>query len=121
MLRADASRLVVHAVACEVARDVTLLAKGLDGQLSNAHRDQLLKSCLSVPSNIAEACGQATSRQFCRFIGHARGSAQELLTQLRLVRPGSRTQRIQLETAQNRTTLVVKLLTRLHAHPPPAR
>src|SRR5574341_579200 len=119
MLRAYASKLLVHAVACEVARGVTLLVRGLDGQVTQAYREQLLRSSLSVPSNIAQACGQATVPQFRRFLMHARGSAQELLTQLGLVRFTTARQRIELEALQSRTALVVKLLGRLHAHPPP--
>ncbi len=74
---------------------------------------------MSVVSNIAEGCGRGTVPDFRRFLLHARGSAQETLTQLRLINPTSPAQSSQLRSLQSRTVLVLKLINRLYSHPPP--
>src|SRR5580704_12258339 len=44
--------------------------------------DQLRRSAVSIPSNIAEGQGRRLSKQFALFLRIARGSVQELETQL---------------------------------------
>ena len=46
--------------------------------------DQLRRCAVSIPSNLAEGCGRATSRDTARFIDIAIGSAFEAETQLHL-------------------------------------
>ena len=45
-------------------------------------RDQMVRSCISVPSNIAEGADRDSNREFRRFLSFAKGSAGELRTQL---------------------------------------
>src|SRR5436305_3656927 len=45
---------------------------------------QLRRAAVSVASNIAEGQGRMTKGEFCQFLGNARGSILELLTQLEL-------------------------------------
>ena len=45
---------------------------------------QMRRSCVSIPSNIAEGHGRLTDRGLRVFIAHARGSAFELETQTQL-------------------------------------
>jgi four helix bundle protein len=47
-----------------------------------ALRDQMARSCISVPSNIAEGAERDSDREFRRFLAIAKGSAGELRTQL---------------------------------------
>lgn len=47
-------------------------------------RDQILRSALSVPSNIAEGAERGSSRDTIRFLHIAKGSSAELRTQLYL-------------------------------------
>ena len=44
--------------------------------------NQIRKSAISIPSNIAEGAGKNTKNNFNRFIGIAAGSSNELETQL---------------------------------------
>lgn len=45
-------------------------------------RDQITRSAVSVPSNIAEGAERHSRKEFCQFLGYAKGSAGELRTQL---------------------------------------
>ena len=47
-----------------------------------ALRDQMVRSCISVPSNIAEGAERESDKEFRRFLAIAKGSAGELRTQL---------------------------------------
>lgn len=47
-----------------------------------ALRDQMQRSCISVPSNIAEGCERDGRLDFIRFLRIAKGSAAELRTQI---------------------------------------
>ena len=45
-------------------------------------KDQITRSGLSVPSNIAEGCERATDKDFARFLDYSKGSCGELRTQI---------------------------------------
>ena len=45
-------------------------------------KDQMLRSSISIPSNIAEGSERKSIPDFQRFINIARGSAEELRTQI---------------------------------------
>lgn len=45
-------------------------------------KDQMIRSCISIPSNIAEGADRDSNREFRRFLSFAKGSAGELRTQL---------------------------------------
>jgi len=49
-------------------------------------RDQITRSCVSVPSNIAEGAERNTKPEFAQFLGYAKGSLAELRTQLLIAR-----------------------------------
>jgi four helix bundle protein len=48
--------------------------------------NQLRRSAVSIPSNIAEGQGRLNTREFRQFLGIARGSNCELQTQLEIAR-----------------------------------
>lgn len=45
-------------------------------------RDQICRSALSIPSNIAEGMERSFPKEKCKFLGYAKGSCGELRTQL---------------------------------------
>src|SRR5437870_13366035 len=120
-LRAYARRLWVHEVAVEVSVQVARLSRTLSGPGAGPRADQLVRAALSVSSNIAEACGRGTVTEFRRFLIYARGSAQETLTQLRVAAALDPANAQTFHALENRVALVLKMLGRLIAHPPPDR
>jgi len=119
VLRAKAGRLLVHQVAAEVARDAAALAKAFRGPAALARGDQLVRAACSVPANIAEACGRGTVQEFRQLLIYARGSAHELRSQLQIARLLDRNQQQICLQLESRVTLVIKMIGRLHDHPPP--
>jgi four helix bundle protein len=49
---------------------------------SRAFSEQVIRSAVSVPSNIAEGAERNSKPEFIQFLGYARGSAGELRTQI---------------------------------------
>jgi four helix bundle protein len=120
-LVAEPSRLLVFQVAEGVAKDCGSLARTFRGPGAFARADQLVRASLSVVSNIAEGCGRGSVADFRRFLLIARGSAHELLVQLRLIEARTPEEYSLVSSLKSRGFLVLKLLTRLHAHPPPEK
>ncbi|MEK7322307.1 MAG: four helix bundle protein [Pseudomonadota bacterium] len=72
-------KLEVWKRGCRLAVDVFQI---LEHSKEYGFRDQITRSALSVPSNIAEGFERDSPREFCRFLKIAKGSSGELRTQL---------------------------------------
>jgi four helix bundle protein len=69
----------------DLAADVCILANGLNRPQWFALADQLRRSAVSLPSNIAEGRGRRSTADFARFVSIANGSLRDLETQLLLL------------------------------------
>ena len=69
-------------MAREIAKDVYELASC--GPLSKDYglKDQMQRAAVSIGSNIAEGFERDSNAEFVKFLGYAKGSAGELLSQL---------------------------------------
>lgn len=80
-----------------------------------------MRAALSISSNIAEACGRGTVADFRRVLVIARGSAQEVLSQLRVARRMDPQRAKTIDPLISRAALILKMIARLHSNPPPDR
>lgn len=73
-------------IAWQKAMDLVVLVYRLTASFPREERfgltAQARKAVISIPSNIAEGYGRSTKRDYIRFLEIARGSANELETQL---------------------------------------
>ncbi len=76
--------LIVWQKAMDVAETTYQLVKLLPKEEAFGLADQLRRSAISIPSNIAEGQGRKTKKEFANFLSIANGSASELETQLLL-------------------------------------
>jgi four helix bundle protein len=70
--------LVVWQRAVDLSAEIYLATKELT---DFGFRDQITRSGLSIPSNIAEGMERSTTADQCKFLDYARGSCGEARTQ----------------------------------------
>jgi four helix bundle protein len=64
---------------CQLAVDVCVATAD---SKDYALKDQMQRSAISIPSNIAEGCERDSTSDFIRFLRYSKGSTAELRTQL---------------------------------------
>ena len=74
--------LTVWQKAMELVKEVYTLVKLLPKEETYALSDQMRRSAVSVPSNIAEGYCRSTDKELGQFLYIARGSCTELETQI---------------------------------------
>lgn len=76
--------LKVWKKAIDVVPDVYKLLRHLPSEERYGLADQIRRSAISIPSNIAEGYGRGSDKELIHFWGIARGSLYELKTQIYL-------------------------------------
>lgn len=77
-------QLIVWQKAMRLARQAYVLTSELPARECYGLVSQIRRAAVSVPSNIAEGHGRLTDLQFRHFLGTARGSLNEMQTQIEL-------------------------------------
>ena len=80
----DFRQLKVWEKAHQLALAIHKATKGFPKEEIYGLTSQIRRASMSVPTNIAEGCGQNTDAQFARFLQIAMGSASETEYQLLL-------------------------------------
>lgn len=78
--------LLVWQRSMTLARSVFRLTEGFPKAQLFGLASQMQRAAVSIPSNIAEGHGRLTDRSFAQFLSQARGSLNELQTQIELTR-----------------------------------
>jgi four helix bundle protein len=76
--------LLVWQRSMSLARDVYTLTGTFPRSEMFGLTNQMRRAAISIPSNIAEGHGRLTDKSFAAFLSQARGSLNELATQLDL-------------------------------------
>ena len=84
MNKSNFKELKVWQKSMELVVAVYALLKYLPKEEMYGLSDQIRRSVVSIPSNIAEGHGRETDKEFIRFLTISRGSVFELETQLEI-------------------------------------
>lgn len=96
--------------AMAYAEAVTDAVKTLCWQRNRSLRDQLLRSAVSVPSNIAEGEEQSTNKSSLNFYHVARGSLSESRTQIALAKSQGLIDKTVFEDLDKKAETVARLI-----------
>jgi four helix bundle protein len=81
-MKNNLNELKVWQKSIELAQAVYISTKGFPSTEKYGLTSQIRRSAVSVASNIAEGAGRNTNKEFNHFLGIAKGSGYELMTQV---------------------------------------
>lgn len=102
--------IVVWQLAMELTNSIYRITNNNLFNKDFALRDQIRKSVISVPSNIAEGFERNSTNQFLYFLVIAKGSAGELRTQLLIAKNQNYLSQLEFEKINNEAIEVSKKL-----------
>ncbi len=102
--------IIVWQLAIELTNSIYAITNNTAFNKDFALRDQIRKSAISVPSNIAEGFERNSTNQFLYFLVIAKGSAGELRTQLLIAKNQSYITQSEFEKINNEALEVSKKL-----------
>ena len=109
----DFKDLIVWQRAMELVAEVYRLVKILPKEELYSLSDQIRRSAISIPSNIAEGQGRNSVKEFIHFLAIAKGSKAELETQLLLCVKVNYLNNTEIENAINLIQEIGKMLNAL--------
>lgn len=77
-------KLEVWKDAMEIVKHCKSIQEKLSASRSYELQNQILRSAISIPSNIAEGANSGSKKNFARFIDYSLGSIAEFQTQLEI-------------------------------------
>jgi four helix bundle protein len=105
--------LVVWQKAMDLVVEVYKLVKSLPDEELFVLSNQMRRSAVSIPSNIAEGHERSTTKDFIKFLHIAKGSKAELETQLQICTRLDYLTQAQIDMAQGLLVEVGKMLNSL--------
>jgi len=102
--------------AYEVALEVDRLTNESSFDKKWAIKDQMLRSSLSISSNIAEGFGRKSKKDFARFLLIAMGSTEELRSQIRFARDTGLIKDSDFNSVQDKLLEIGKMITGLRKY-----
>ena len=106
----DFKKLKVWRKSHSLALQVRRVATQIRGSDNASLRNQLIRTALSISTNIVEGTGQKTAKEFARFLGFALNSAAELEYHLIVTRDFRLIEVGEYEALKSRTVEVKKML-----------
>lgn len=76
--------LIVWQDAMKLAKEIHTLTRSFPEEEKYILTSQIMRSCISIPSNISEGAGRNSKKEFFHFLNIALGSSFELETQILL-------------------------------------
>ena len=107
--------LLVWQKAMDLVEEVYILVKLLPKEELYALSNQIRRSAVSIPSNIAEGQQRRSTKEFVNFISFAKGSTAELQTQLWICVRLNYLTNEQIQKAMGLIEEISKMLTKLSA------
>jgi four helix bundle protein len=118
-------KLFIWDRAVDLAVQVIAVTDGFPNRQRRVLVEQMQRSAVSVPSNIAEGKGRLSQRELRQFLGVARGSLFELETQLEIARRCRLLDETSFEELRRMTTVIGlginNLIARLRTEKPSSR
>ena len=102
--------LIVWQKAMDLTTEIYRLTKKLPNEELYGLTNQMRRAAVSIPSNIAEGNGRASTKDYVRFLSIARGSKSEIETQLLLCVKLDYLQQSEVDETLNLCTEIGKMI-----------
>ena len=109
----DYKELIVWQKSMDLVSEVYKLVRKLPKEETYALSDQIRRSAISIPSNIAEGNARDSTKEYAYFLSVARGSIAELETQLFLCERIGYLESSDLKITFDLITEIRKMLTKI--------
>ncbi len=102
--------LKVWKAGIEISKVIFKLTKSFPPEEKYGLVTQMVRSAISIPSNIAEGCGRKSNKEFHQFLNIALGSSFELETQLIIAKEFNYVNQESFETSCTLITDIQKMI-----------